>query len=107
MSVTTRWIVGIAGLLFALTGFIPFTASAHVWTALLLGAVVGALGFLAAKRAGSWEGALIALTGLWMLASSFVGGVQTGIGHFWLNLLTGLAVLALTLFVHEPEARRA
>ena len=107
MSATARGIVGIAGLLFAATAFIPLTVSAHVWTAVLLGAIVGGLGLTAAIRTTSWLGALLALAGLWMLVSSFVGGVQTGIGHFWLNLLTGFAVVALTVVVRESEVTRA
>ena len=107
MSVTTRWIVGIAGLLFAATAFIPLTVSAHVWTAVLLGAIVGGLGLTAAIRATSWLGALLALAGLWMLALSFVGGVQLGIGHFGVNLLTGVAVVALTIVLRESDVRRA
>ena len=102
MSLTARWIAGMAGLLFAAAGFAPFTASQHFWTAIVLGAMVGVPGFLAARRT-SWLGALLTLAGLWMLVSSFVGGVQTGLGHVGLNVLTGIAVVALTLFVHEPE----
>ena len=105
MSATARWTVGVAGLLFAVSGFLPFTASAHVWTAIVLGAVVGAVGFSAA-RTRSWAGALTAFVGLWMLVASFVGGVQTGVGHFWLNLLTGLVVVGLAAFAHKLDARR-
>ena len=106
MSLIARWFVGTAGLLFAAAGFAPFTASQHFWTALVLGAIVAVPGFLAARRT-SWLGALLTLAGLWMLVSSFVGGVQTGFGHVALNLLTGIAVVALTLFVHEPERAQA
>ena len=105
MSTTARWIVGVAGLLFAVSGFLPFAASAHVWTAIVLGAVVGAVGFAAARTA-SWAGALTAFVGLWMLVASFVGGVQTGVGHFWLNLLTGLVVVGLAVFAQTLEAKR-
>jgi len=105
MSTTARWIVGVAGLLFAVSGFLPFAASAHVWTAIVLGAVVGAVGFAAARTA-SWAGALTAFVGLWMLVASFVGGVQTGVGHFWLNLLTGLVVVGLAVFARKLEAKR-
>lgn len=105
MSTAARWTVGVAGLLFAVSGFLPFTASAHVWTAVVLGAIVGAVG-LAAARTASWGGALVAFLGLWMLVASFVGGVQTGVGHFWLNLLTGLVVVGLAMFAHKLEAKR-
>ncbi len=101
MSTATRWTVGIAGLLFALSAFSPFTAFAHMWAAIVLGAVVGALGFIAARRT-SWAGALVTLVGVSMLTSSFVGELQTGAGHFWWNLLAGLAVVTLVLFVREP-----
>lgn len=107
MSATARWIVGIGGLLFAATAFVPLMVIAHVWTAVVLGAIVGGLGLAAAIRTTSWPGALLALAGLWMFASSFVGLLQTGIGHLWLNVLTGVAVVALTIFVHESEASRA
>jgi hypothetical protein len=107
MSPVARWIVGIAGLLFTLAAFFPLTVSAHMWTALLLGAVVGVIGFEAARRTASWPGALLTLVALWMLASSFVGGVQTGAGHLWTNLLTGLTVVGITAFVHETEVRPA
>lgn len=106
MSPVARWIVGMAGLLFAAAGFAPFTASQHFWTAIVLGVIVGVPGFLAARRT-SWLGALLTLAGLWMVVSSFVGGVQTGLGHVALNLLTGAAVVALTLFVHESDRTRA
>jgi hypothetical protein len=89
MSVTARWIVGIAGLPFAVTGLVPFTGSARQWTALALGAIVGGFGLAEAIR--------VVVCGL----------TQTGIGHLWLNLLTGLVIVALTLFVHEPERRPA
>ena len=106
MSLTVRWFVGIAGLVFALTAFIPVTVSQHVWIALVLGAIVGVPGFVAAATRTSWLGALLTLAGLWMLASSFLGLVQSGFGHVALNLLTGAAVMALTVFVHEPAATR-
>ena len=64
MSTTARWTVGVAGFLFAVSGFLPFTASAHVWTAIVLGAIVGAVGFAAARTA-SWAGALTAFVGFW------------------------------------------
>lgn len=105
MSPIARWIVSVAGLLFAVTAFLPLTVSAHIWTALLLGAVVGVIGFEAARRTASWPGALISLVALWMLASSFVGGVQTGAGHLWTNLLTGATLVAITVFVHDTEVR--
>jgi hypothetical protein len=50
MSVTARWIVGIAGLPFAVTGLVPFTGSARQWTALALGAIVGGFGLAEAIR---------------------------------------------------------
>ena len=105
MSLTARWVVGMAGLFFAAAGFAPFTASQHFWTAIVLGAVVGVPGFLAARRT-SWLGALLAFAGLVMIVASIVGGVQTGLGHVAFNLLTGAAVIALTLFVHEPEGTK-
>jgi hypothetical protein len=107
MSATTRWTVAAAGLVFALSGFLEFTAAMHFWTALLLGAIVTAFGGAAASQRGSWQGALITLVGIWMLAGSFVGEVQTGVGHLWMNLLTGLVLMALALFVHEPVAAHA
>ena len=106
MSLTARWIVGMAGLLVAAAAFTPFTASQHFWTAIVLGAIVGVPGFLAARRT-SWLGALLTLAGLFMVVLSFVGGVQTGLGHALSNLFAGIAVVALTLFVHEPERTQA
>ena len=107
MSGTARWFVGIAGLLFALSGFVPLTVGAHVWTALLLGGIVGVIGFEAARRTTSWPGALITLVALWMVCSSFVGGVQTGAGHLFANLLTGLTLVGIDLFVQDEEVRHA
>jgi hypothetical protein len=105
MSTTARWIVGIVGFLFAVTAFLPIAASTHIWTAVVLGTIVGTVGLAAVRRA-PWAGALTAFVGLWMLVASFVGGVQTGVGHFWLNLLTGLVVVALAVFARRLEAMR-
>lgn len=102
MPTTTRWIVGIAALLFALSGFIPFTPPVHVWTAVVFGAVIGTFGFLAATER-SWAGALVTLMGIAIVVSSFLGLLQTGPGHLWWNLVIGLLVVGVILFVREGE----
>ena len=102
MSTATRWIVGIAGLLFALSGFIPFTPPVHVWTAIVFGAAIGTFGFLAATER-SWVGALITLMGIAIVVSSFLGLLQTGAGHHWWNFLVGVVVAGIALFVPDGE----
>ncbi|HEY5616515.1 MAG TPA: hypothetical protein VIK60_01145 [Vicinamibacterales bacterium] len=105
MATAARWIVGIAGLLFALSGFIPFTPPVHVWTAIVFGTAIGTFGFLAAAER-SWAGALVALMGIAIVVSSFLGLLQTGPGHMWWNLVIGLVTVGVILFVREPELKR-
>lgn len=105
MSTIARWIVALAGLLYAASGFIPFTTAAHAWVAIAIGAVIGILGFMAALKT-SWQGALITLAGLWIVVSSFVGLLQIGPGHLWGNLLVGLATVGVVLFVREQAPTR-
>jgi hypothetical protein len=106
MSTAARWTVGVAGLLYAASGFIPFTTAAHAWAAIGIGAVAGVLGFMAARKT-PWQGALITLAGLWIVVSSLVGLLQTGPGHLWGNLLVGLATLGVVSFIREGTATRA
>lgn len=84
------------------TGWVPLQRALPIH-----GQCIGVVGFEAARRTASWPGALIALAGRWIIVSSFVGGLQAGTGHLLMNLLTGLTVIALTLFVYEAEATRA
>lgn len=86
------WVNGILGLWLFIAAFTNFGPTGNLWNDLLIGIIVGILGFTMIKKA-SWQGWTSGILGIWLIIVAFIPGFQVGAGNLWNALIVGVLLM--------------
>ena len=88
---TKAWINGLLGTWLILAAFLNFAPKANLWDNLIVGVIVGYLGFAMIKEK-TWQGWTAGIVGIWLIIAAFVPVLQATAGNMWNDLFSGLVV---------------
>lgn len=104
---TNSWILGILGIWMVVTPFLGFASTANSWIDWIVGIVCMIAAFaIAAEK--PWQGRVGGMVAVWSIVAGFIGGLVSGAGVWWNDILVGLAFIvtgftALPHTQHRPQ----
>lgn len=87
------WTIGILGLWLIAASFLKFGPVGILLDNLIVGIIVGIVGFLVVKiKVSSWQGWTAGILGIWLIVASFIPSLRTYTPNLWNDLITGVLV---------------
>lgn len=86
------WVNGILGIWLVIAAFLNFAPTGNMWDNLIVGIIVGILGFTMVK-VKPWQGWLAGIVGIWLIIAAFIPGLQAHTGNLWNDLISGILVI--------------
>ncbi|MDP2480257.1 MAG: hypothetical protein Q8W51_04595 [Candidatus Palauibacterales bacterium] len=95
------WIIGILGIWMVVTPFLGFASLANSWIDWIVGVIVAIFAFTMTreKPGQGWSAGIVSI---WLFIAGFIGGVVSGAGAWWNDILVGL-VFMVTGFTALPH----
>ncbi len=88
------WTVGLLGILQFVLGFFRLSAKAFVGEYILVGLIVAIVGFMMLADKRKWQGWLAGLSGIWLIISAFIPGLNVSAGAFSNCVIVGTLIVA-------------
>lgn len=85
------WVNGILGIWLVIAAFLNFSPTGNMWDNLIVGIIVGVLGFTMIKTK-AWQGWLSGIVGIWLIIAAFIPSLQAHTGNLWNDLIAGILV---------------
>ena len=86
------WTVGLLGLWLFIAAFLNMSPVGNLWDNLIVGLVVGIVGFMIVKPK-PWQGWLAGILGIWLIIAAFIPSLQAHVANLWNDLITGILLM--------------
>jgi hypothetical protein len=85
------WIIGLLGLWLIAAAFLKFDSAVNLWNNLLVGLIVGILGYTIIKQK-IWQSWTCMVLGVWMIIAAFVPSLTIDKGYLWNDIISGIII---------------
>ena len=85
------WTNGILGTWLVVTAFLSFSPTGNMWNNLIVGLIVGIIGFAMIKEK-PWQGWTAGIVGTWVFIAAFIPALQLHMPNLWNDLLSGILI---------------
>ncbi len=92
----STYIIALLGIWSILVPFFGSTRAFYTWNNFISGIVLSVSGLILSNKQ-LLNGFAAAVTGFWLIISSYIPPLQLGIGVFWNNIITGIIITIIGL----------
>ncbi len=97
------WTTFVLGVWLVIAAFIPFGGVGILVDDLIVGILIGIIGFLMIPEGSKWQGWIIGLAGIWMIISPFIPRMSAYTANLTNDLVIGIIVLLISLFERSSK----